>query len=48
MREAEKRRERFVAMLSDVSTRADREGTLSADEVDAGLRTVIADATRSA
>ena len=48
MQEAEDRRERFVAMLCDVSARADREGTLSADEVDAELKTVIAAAKRSA
>jgi len=45
MQEAEERRERFVAMLCDVSARADREGTLSADEVDAELKAVIAAAT---
>lgn len=42
MQEAEERRERFVAMLCDVSARADREGTLSAEEVDAELKAVIA------
>jgi antitoxin ParD1/3/4 len=48
MQEAEERRERFVAMLCDVSARADREGTLSADEVDAELKTVIAAAKKRA
>jgi antitoxin ParD1/3/4 len=48
MQEAEERRERFVAMLCDVSARADREGTLSADEVDAELRDVISTAKRRA
>jgi antitoxin ParD1/3/4 len=48
MQEAEERRERFVAMLCDVSVRADREGTLSADEVDAELKTVIAAAKKRA
>ncbi len=42
MQEAEERRERFVAMLCDVSERADREGTLSAEDVDAELKAVIA------
>lgn len=42
MQEAEERRERFVAMLCDVSARAERDGTLSADEVDAELKAVIA------
>ena len=41
MQEAEERRERFVAMLCDVSERADREGTLSAEEVDAELKAII-------
>ncbi|MDB5244007.1 MAG: Antitoxin ParD1/3/4, partial [Spirosoma sp.] len=31
-----------VAMLCDVSERADREGTLSAEDVDAELKAVIA------
>lgn len=48
MQEAEGRRERFVAMLCDVSARADRMGTLSADEVDAELKTVIAAAKKRA
>jgi antitoxin ParD1/3/4 len=48
MQEAEERRERFVAMLCDVSARADREGTLSVDEVDTELRDVIATAKRRA
>ena len=42
MQQAEERRERFVAMLCDVSARADREGTLSAEEVDTELQAVIA------
>lgn len=42
MQDAEDRRERFVSMLCDVSERADRAGTLSADEVDSALRAVIA------
>jgi antitoxin ParD1/3/4 len=42
MQEAEERRERFVAMLCDVSARAERDGTLSAEEVDAELKAVIA------
>lgn len=44
MQEADERRERFVTMLCDVSARADREGTLSAEEVDAELKAVIATA----
>jgi antitoxin ParD1/3/4 len=48
MQEAEERRERFVAMLCDVSARADREGTVSAEEVDAELKAVIAAAKRGA
>ena len=44
MQEAEERREQFVALLCDVSARADREGTLSAEEVDAELRAAIAQA----
>ena len=48
MQEAEDRRERFVAMLCDVSERADRDGTLSAEDVDADLKAVIATAKRRA
>jgi antitoxin ParD1/3/4 len=48
MQEAEERRERFVAMLCDVSERADREGTLSAEEVDEELKAVIAATKRRA
>lgn len=48
MQEAEERRERFVAMLCDVSTRADRDGTLSTEEVDAQLQDVISGAQRRA
>lgn len=48
MQEAEERRESFVAMLCDVSARADRDGTLSADEVDAELREAIAQAKANA
>jgi antitoxin ParD1/3/4 len=48
MQEAEERRERFVAMLCDVSERADREGTLSAEDVDADLKAVIATAKQRA
>lgn len=48
MQEAEEHRERFIAMLCDVSACADREGTLSADEVDAELKTVIAAAKKRA
>lgn len=42
MQEAEERRARFVAMLCDVSARAEREGTLSAEEVDDALKAAIA------
>ncbi|HEY4254519.1 MAG TPA: type II toxin-antitoxin system ParD family antitoxin [Roseomonas sp.] len=42
MQEAEERRERFMAMLCDVSAQADREGTLSIEEVDAELSAAIA------
>ena len=48
MQEAEERRERFVAMLCDVSARADREGTISAEDVDAELKAVIAAAKQRA
>ncbi len=48
MQEAEARRERLVTMLCDVSARADREGTLSAKEVDAELKAVIAAAKKRA
>lgn len=48
MQQAEERRERFVAMLCDVSTRADREGTLSTEEVDTELKAVIVAAQRCA
>ncbi len=48
MQEAEERRERLVSMLCDVSARADREGTLSAAEVDAELKAVIAAAKKRA
>jgi antitoxin ParD1/3/4 len=48
MQEAEDRRERFVAMLCDVSERAEREGTLSAEQVDDALQAVIAAAKRPA
>jgi antitoxin ParD1/3/4 len=48
MQEAEERRERLVTMLCDVSARADRDGTLSADEVDAELKAVIAAAKKRA
>ena len=46
MQDAEERRDRFVAMLCDVSARADREGTISAEDVDAQLTAVIAAAKR--
>lgn len=42
MQEAHDRRERFVAMLRDVSARAERDGTLSHDEVDLDLTVTIA------
>lgn len=42
MQDADERRERFVAMLCDVSARADREGTVSAADVGAELEAVIA------
>jgi antitoxin ParD1/3/4 len=45
MQQAEAQRERFVAMLGEVSERAEREGTLSADEVDEALRAAIAGAS---
>jgi antitoxin ParD1/3/4 len=45
MQESEDRRERFTAMLCDVSARAERDGTLSAEDVDAELRAVIAAAS---
>ena len=48
MQEAEERRERFVAMLCDVGARADRDGTISAEEVDAQLRAVTDAAKRRA
>jgi antitoxin ParD1/3/4 len=48
MQEFEERRERLVSMLCDVSARADRDGTLSADEVDAELKAVIAAAKKRA
>jgi antitoxin ParD1/3/4 len=48
MQEGEERRERFVTMLCDVSARADRDGTLSTEEVDAQLRDVILGAQRRA
>jgi antitoxin ParD1/3/4 len=44
MQEAEERRERFVAMLCDVSARAESDGTLSAEDVDTELKAVIATA----
>lgn len=42
MQETEERRGRFVDMLCDVSERADRDGTLSVDEVDVALKAAIA------
>lgn len=41
MQEAEERRERFVAMLCDVSDQADREGTYSLEEADQAMREAI-------
>lgn len=46
MQEAEERRERFVAMLCDVSDQAKREGTYSIEEVDQILRDDIAAGNR--
>lgn len=46
MQEAEERREQFVTMLCDVSTRADDAGTLSIEEVDGELRAVMATVKR--
>lgn len=48
MQEAEDRRERFVTMLCDVSAQADREGTVSAEDVDAELKAIIAAAKKRA
>lgn len=48
MQEGEERRERFAAMLRDVSALADRDGTLSIEEVDAMLRDAIVEAQRRA
>lgn len=44
MQQDEAQRERFVTMLCEVSERAEREGTVSAGEVDGALRAAIAGA----
>lgn len=46
MQDTEERRDRFVAMLCNVSARAEREGTISAEDVDAELKATIAAATK--